>query len=98
MPSRTPGIGLAAAVAGAFGICCGIPILATIGVVGLLAGLSTASWALIGLGAATAAFGGWRRLHRCRHSGTGSRIVEPAKSAPAGYQVEAVDVDPSKEL
>lgn len=96
MPNRTPGIGLAAVLAGAFGIRCGIPLIATLGLLGVLAGLSLASWALIGFGAAAVAFGLGQLFRRTRRSGPGSSTAEPAESPSAGDQVEAVDVDPSE--
>lgn len=39
-----------AAVVGAAGICCGLPALLSLGVLGAVAGMSVQSWALIGVG------------------------------------------------
>lgn len=65
MRERTPGIGLAAAAA-ALGICCAIPMLATLGALGFLAGLSMTSRTLVVLGAVTAVAGGWSFLGRTK--------------------------------
>lgn len=51
-----------AAIAGVVGLCCGLPVLLSLGVLGAVAGLSLQSWALIGLGLALAAFGSARRV------------------------------------
>jgi hypothetical protein len=66
MRERHQGLGWAAGLAGAFGICCGIPVLGTLGLLGFLAGLSLASWTLIGLATAAAVVGGLR-LFKNRH-------------------------------
>ena len=47
------------------GICCGLPVLLSIGMVGTIAGWSLQSWALIGVGLAVAAVG-WARWSRSR--------------------------------
>ncbi|MGB3761664.1 MAG: hypothetical protein WA966_00470 [Ornithinimicrobium sp.] len=65
MRERVPSIAPIAAVAGALGLCCGLPVLLSLGVVGAIAGSSRQSWALIGLGLALAAVG-WARLVRGR--------------------------------
>ncbi len=54
MRDRIATIGPIAAVAGAFGLCCGLPLLLSMGVVGAVAGWSLQSWALIGVGLALA--------------------------------------------
>ena len=54
MRERIATIGPIAAVAGAFGLCCGLPLLLSMGVVGAVAGWSLQSWALIGVGLALA--------------------------------------------
>lgn len=56
MGDRVPGLGLAA-LFGAVGICCGLPVLATLGLLGFLAGVSLASWTLVGLGVVLAVLG-----------------------------------------
>jgi predicted alpha/beta hydrolase len=65
MRDRIATIGPSAAVAGAFGLCCGLPVLLSIGVVGSIAGWSLQSWALIGVGLVVAAVG-WARWARSR--------------------------------
>lgn len=56
-----------AALGGVLGLCCGLLLLLSLGVLGAAAGLSLQSWALIGAGLVLAAFG-LARLVR-RHSG-----------------------------
>jgi uncharacterized membrane protein YidH (DUF202 family) len=67
MRDRIATIGPIAAVAGVLGICCGLPVLLSIGVVGAIAGWSLQSWVLIGLGLVVAAVG-WVRWARSRRS------------------------------
>lgn len=69
MREPTPGTGLLATAAAIFGVCCGLPVLATLGVLGFLAGLSTTSWVLIVLGVVATGFGGWTFLGRRRRPG-----------------------------
>ncbi|MBD8869320.1 hypothetical protein [Nocardioides donggukensis] len=66
MPERMTTFGPIAAVAGAVGLCCGLPLLLSLGVLGAVAGLSLQSWALIGLGLLLALVGGarWARHGR----------------------------------
>jgi len=52
------------AVAGVLGLCCGLPALVSLGVLGAVAGLSLQSWALIGLGLILAVVGWARRARR----------------------------------
>jgi len=71
-------IGPIAAVAGAFGLCCGLPVLLSMGVVGAIAGWSLQSWVLIGLGLALSA-AGWTRWARGRRGDlTCDRPMSPA--------------------
>lgn len=70
---------MVAAAAAGLGICCGLPLLASLGVLGLVAGLSTSTWILIVLGAVTALFGGWRVLGRERRT-----CLEPSACRPGG--------------
>ena len=65
MRDRIATIGPIAAVAGALGLCCGLPILLSLGVAGAIAGWSLQSWALIGLGLVLTALG-WARISRAR--------------------------------
>ncbi len=50
MRDRAGTIAPFAAVAGVLGLCCGLPVLLSLGVLGARAGLSLQSWALIGAG------------------------------------------------
>ena len=65
MRERIATIGPIAAVGGAFGLCCALPVLLWLGVVGAIAGWSLQSWTLVGLGLALAAVG-WARWVRSR--------------------------------
>ena len=57
MRDRIGTLGPIAAVAGVFGLCCGLPVLLSLGVVGAIAGWSLQSAAQIGLGVALLAVG-----------------------------------------
>jgi hypothetical protein len=67
MADHTPRVGLAALV-GAVGICCGLPVLATLGVLGFVTGVSMASWTLVVFGVVMAVLG--LRSLRTRRGGT----------------------------
>ena len=62
MRDRTLFLAPLAVVAGALGLCCGLPILLSLSVVGAIAGWSLQSWVLVGIGIALAAVGGLRYL------------------------------------
>ena len=66
MRDRLPIVAAAGAVLGVLGLCCGIPVLLSLGLLGAFAGISLGSWVLIALGLATVAFALWRR-HDRRH-------------------------------
>lgn len=66
MRDRLSIVGAAGAVVGAFGLCCGLPVLLSLGFLGLSAGISPGSWVLIVLGLVTVAFALRRRYER-RH-------------------------------
>lgn len=70
--------GAIAAGAAAMGLCCGVPLLASLGVVGLVAGIGLGSWLLIGVAliVVTAAF-----ARRRRHHQTGSTPSNDAATA-----------------
>ncbi len=53
-----------AAAGGVLGVCCGLPVLFSLGVAGAVAGLSVSSWALIGVGLVLAVLGGTRWVRR----------------------------------
>ncbi|MFC5382146.1 hypothetical protein [Aquipuribacter nitratireducens] len=63
MRDRIATVGPIAAVGAALGLCCGLPILLSLGVLGAITGLSLQSWALVGLGVGLTAFG-WVRIVR----------------------------------
>lgn len=65
MRDRIATIAPIAAVAGALGLCCGLPILLSLGVAGAIAGWSLQSWVLIGAGLVLAVLGS-ARIHRGR--------------------------------
>ncbi|ANH39984.1 hypothetical protein I601_3578 [Nocardioides dokdonensis FR1436] len=62
MRDRVATIGPIAAIAGALGLCCGLPVLLSLGVAGAIAGWSLQSWVLLGLGLVLAALGSARIL------------------------------------
>lgn len=67
MRDRNAVVGATGAILGAFGVCCGLPILLSLGFLGAIAGISLGSWVLIILGLIGVALGLWRRhgrLHR----------------------------------
>jgi len=68
MRDRSAAIGPLAAVAGVLGLCCGLPVLLSLGMVGAIAGWSLQSWVLIGLGLVVAA-AGWARWATSRRGG-----------------------------
>lgn len=67
MRDRIATIGPIAAVAGALGLCRGLPVLLSLGVLGAIAGWSLQSWAPITLGLVLAAVG-WTRWARRRQT------------------------------
>jgi threonine/homoserine/homoserine lactone efflux protein len=66
MRDRISIVGATGALLGALGLCCGLPVLLSLGFLGAFAGLSLGSWVLLALGLATVAFAVWRR-HQRRH-------------------------------
>ncbi|WP_041546441.1 MULTISPECIES: hypothetical protein [unclassified Nocardioides] len=68
MGERGSGVGVVATAAAGLGLCCGLPLLASLGALGLLAGLSTGTWILVAVGATIAGFGGWRVVGRRRRA------------------------------
>ena len=92
MRDRIATIGPFAAVAAVLGVCCGVPVLLSVGVVGAIAGWSLQSWALIGLGLVLAALG-WARMVRgrrddrsCRPPAAGA-LLEDATSPSTGSTI-----------
>ena len=85
-------LGPIAAVAGVLGVCCGLPLLLSIGVVGAIAGWSLQSWALIGLGIVMAGAGGTRFVRARRRGRTCERAGDPDRvDAVAHPTVDGTD-------
>jgi hypothetical protein len=80
MRDRVPTIGPIAAMAGAIGLCCGLPVLLSLGIAGAIAGWSLQSWVLIGLGLVLAG-AGWARWVRGRRRDR--RLHRPIPTAHA---------------
>ncbi len=83
MRDRSATIAPVAAVAGALGLCCGLPVLLSLGVAGAIAGWSLQSWALIGLGLVLAPLG-WARVVRGRRHDKSCQQSRAAASINAG--------------
>lgn len=73
-----------AAGATAFGVCCGLPLLASAGVAGVVAGLGAGSWIAVAVAPLIAIAGlvRWRRRPTCD--------VSPAQANPYQMQPAAV--------
>ena len=74
MHSRVATIAPMTAVAAALGLCCGLTVLLSLGVLGAAAGLSMQSWALIEIGLVLAVLGWARRARRRRRTNPGCDI------------------------
>lgn len=66
MRDRMGTVGPVVAVVGAVGICCGLPMLLSLGLLGAVAGMSLQSWALIGVGLVLVVLGWVTRVRRRR--------------------------------
>ena len=64
MTDRSSPASLAGLLAVGLGVCCGIPVLASLGVLGAIAGSSTRSWFLVAIGVTAVAIESWRWWHR----------------------------------
>ena len=64
MRDRVGAVGPVAAVVGAVGICCGLPLLMSLGALGAVAGMSLQSCALIGVGVVLVVLGWVKRVRR----------------------------------
>ena len=85
-------LGPIAAVAGVLGVCCGLPLLLSIGVVGAIAGWSLQSWALIGLGLVMTAAGATRFVRARRRGRTCEQTEDPDRvDAVAHPTVDGTD-------
>ncbi|WP_395156559.1 hypothetical protein [Ilumatobacter sp.] len=60
---KTSALAPFAAVAGLLGLCCGLPLLASVGVLGAVAGIGLGSWLVVAFAVAVVAVGvvRWRR-------------------------------------
>lgn len=73
-----------AAAGGVLGVCCGLPVLFSLGVAGAVAGVSVSSWAPIGLGLVLAVLGGARWVRARRHTTPASCSTPTAHPGTAG--------------
>ena len=81
--ARHPSLPLAAG-ATAFGLCCGLPLLGSLGVAGAIVGLSASSWIAVTVAAVVAVIGARRWLHQrtCHtHIATTDRSPVPVVAA-----------------
>jgi hypothetical protein len=68
-----------AAGAGALGVCCGLPLLASLGVSGMVAGLGGGSWIAVTAASSAAVIGVLRwRAQRCCDSPSEAEQADPA--------------------
>lgn len=72
-------VAAAGAVLGMLGLCCGLPVLLSLGFFGAVAGISLGSWVLIVLGLATVAFGLRQRHERRTRSPRPAQHEQPAR-------------------
>lgn len=80
MRERVANIAPIAAVAGVLGLCCGLPVWLSLGVLGAAAGLSLQSWALIGVGLVLAVGGLVRLVKHQSSRDPGCDLGEPPAS------------------
>lgn len=71
-----------AAGAAALGLCCGLPLLASLGAAGVIAGLGLGSWLAVGAAVVVVAIGVMRWRHRSRCA-IAAEVTGPAGSMPA---------------
>lgn len=77
MGERASTIGSVGGLVALMGLCCGVPILASVGVAGAIAGIGFGSWIVIALACVVAVVGviRWRR--------TGASCERPTADKPA---------------
>lgn len=80
MRDRVANIAPITAVAGVLGPCCGLPVLLSLGLLGVAAGLLLQSWVLIGVGLVLAAGGLMRLVKHQSSRDPGCDIDERATS------------------
>ena len=101
MRERIATVGPIAAVARALGLCCGLPVLFSLGVAGPIARLSVQNLALTGLGLVLAALGWVRILRRPRgrrrpdRSSDQPGVVDPV--AAATFRITNSSTDSNRE-
>lgn len=83
MRDRITTIGPIAAMAGVVGLCCGLPVLFSLGIAGAIAGWSLQSWALTGLVLAAAGWARWARGRRRDRPTHRPGPTAPADTSPA---------------
>ena len=77
MRDRVAALAPFAAVGSALGLCCGLPVLFSLGVLGAVAGLSVSSWGLIGLGLVLVALGSARWVRRRQRTAPRCQVSAP---------------------
>lgn len=87
MADRRPPVGFIGLLAVAFGVCCALPILGSIGLAGAIAGLSLGSWVLVAAAVGVMAVGFWRLARRDPH-------CEVTTSPATSVRAEHNDVPP----
>jgi hypothetical protein len=85
MPEGKPRIGLFGIFAGGMAICCGIPLLLSIGLLGAAGGIGVGSWFLIATGCVLVVAGAWRWLRRR------STCEVPQSQEVASFETESDD-------
>ncbi len=88
MRERMGVIGPIAALAGVLGVCCGLPVLLSLGALGAFAGASMQSWALVAVGLVLVVAGGVRWTRHRSSAGTTCDLsvttsAEPTNTTPA---------------
>ena len=87
MADRSSPASLAGLLAVGLGVCCGLPVLASLGVLGAIAGLSIRSSVLVAIGAGGAVTGAWHWWHRRARSQ--SNDTSPSNAAPIPDRISA---------
>lgn len=90
MRDRMGAIGPIAALAEVLGLCCGLPVLLSMGVLGAFAGASLQSWALVAVGLVLAVAGGMRWARHQSSAGTTCDVPMTA-AAKRGSTVPVAD-------
>jgi len=76
-----------AALAAMLGLCCGLPLLLSLGVLGAAAGVSVQSWALLAAGLVVAVVGWATRSRRRAGSKVGATgVTDHGEAARDAYQ------------